>query len=185
MTPTKIKKNGPELFFCADLLAEVEDVEAVVPVADFAVDAEEEVGIVVGETTPRVGTSGMVTVEVDPRDALFFTALLVDFFTGRFETDFLAAFLTTFLVGRFATAFFTARFAGLDAEDFATVFFAAFLATFLAGLLAAFLAVRFAATSMTPCQVTLRETSSFSSLTRRYSVTSKSSFNRALNLRES
>ncbi len=152
-TPTRMKKNGPEppFFFSAGF---AEDVVEAGALGDFGVvgatgalgalgaDAVVRVGVddkdveaVVAAKPFRVGTSGTVTVIVEPFAAL----------DALFLTDFLATFFALFLTGRFAAvAFFTGRLA-------AAFFGAAFFATFFTGRLAAdffavFLAVRFAAT---------------------------------------
>jgi hypothetical protein len=177
-TPTRMKKNGPDPFFFAGVPA------LATGAGDFAVDDADEnvepevddVGIDEGETTPRVGTSGMVTpaatADFFARDALFLT--------GRFAV-FLTLFLTAFLTGAFFTAFLTADFLAVDL--LATVFFptvflaAAFFAVRLAGaFFAAFLTGRFAATDLTPYSAITYVPLLFCTL---------SSFNPALNLRES
>lgn len=167
-TPTRMKKNGPDPFFFAGVP------DLAIGAADFEDDADDDVelegddvGVDEGLTTPRVGTSGMVTpaatADFFARDALFLT--------GRF-----AVFLTLFL-----TAFLTADFLAVDL--LATVFFptvflaAAFFAVRLAGaFFAAFLTGRFAATDLTPYSAITYVPLLFCTL---------SSFNPALNLRES
>lgn len=186
-TPTRMKKNGPDPFF----FAEVPDLAT--DAAAFEDDADEDealevddVGVDEGTTTPRVGTSGMVTpaarADFLARDALFLT--------GRFAL-FLTTFFALFLIGAFFTAFLTADFLAVDL--LATVFFptdflvAAFLvAAFLAfaffavrlagAFFAAFLTGRFAATDLTPYSAITYVPLKFCTLR---------SFNPALNLRKS
>ena len=121
----RIKKKGPEPFF---FVASVADGAAF---AVFAAGA----GVDDGETTPRVGTSGIAIDAAAPalRAALFFIPLLADFFA-------------TFFAGRFA-----ARDVDFLATDFFALFFAGdFLATFLAAFFTDFFGLRVAATEMTP-----------------------------------
>lgn len=155
-----MKKNGPEPpFFAAGFVEDAVEagalgafgaagVDGALGAAGAAVVARTEVDDVeldalVDARPLRVGTSGTVTVIVEPfaaRAELFLTAFLVTFlalfFTGRLAA---VAFFATFFAGRFAAAFFGA----------------ALVATFFTGRLAAdffavFLAVRFAATYSTP-----------------------------------
>jgi len=114
-----MKKNGLEPFFFfsgADTAFEVEGVFG------FAV------GVEVGVTTPRLGTSGTSTLSDTPARAdffaLFFATRLADFFARE----------VLFFADLPEEAFFTARFA---------TFFAGFLADFLAAFFA-----RFAATEL-------------------------------------
>jgi len=130
----RIKKKGPEPFF---FVASVDDGAAF---AVFAAGA----GVDDGETTPRVGTSGIAIDAAAPalRAALFFIPLLADFFA-------------TFLAGRLATAFFTGRLVDRDVDFLATDFFAlffagAFLAAFFTDFFTDFLGLRVVATEMTP-----------------------------------
>ena len=148
MTPIKMKKNGPEPFFWADLLVAVDELVAADVAAGLTdvVDEEDE-GIEDGETTPRVGTSGIVKLVVEARDALFFTA--------RFAAAFLTLFLADFLTGRLATAFLTVFLTGRFAADFLATFLTAFFGVAFVVSFAAF----FAATGMTPYRVTLFLTS--------------------------
>ena len=156
MTPIKMKKNGPEPFFWADLLVAVDELVAADVAAGLtvAVDEEDE-GIEDGETTPRVGTSGIETLVVKARDTLFFTARFALFFTGRFAAAFLTFFLADFLTGRLATAFFTVFLTGRFAADFLATFLTAFFGVAFVVRFAAF----FAATGMTPYRVTFLLTS--------------------------
>lgn len=163
-----MKKNGPEPFFWAELPAFAAGAEGLAGDVEETVALEDEdVGVDEGVTTPRVGTSGIVTpaatADFLAREALFLTGRFADFFTG---------FLTLFLTGAFfaldllATVFFAAAFLAV-----------AFFAVRLAGaFFAAFLTGRFAATDLTPYSaityVPLR-------------LRTLSSFNPALNLRES
>lgn len=144
MTPIRMKKNGPELFLAAVFAADEGAGEA--DLDDDCEDDLEEVGIEDGETTPRVGTSGIVTFAPDALAALF----LIGRFDDDRADDFLAALLAALLTGRFATAFFTVFFAGRFAADFFATFLTAFFTVFFAGRFAAF----FAATGMTPYRVT-------------------------------
>jgi len=115
--PMMMKKNGLEPFFFfsgADTALEIEGV------FDFAV------GVEVGVTTPRLGTSGTSTLSDTPARAdffeLFFATRLADFFARE----------VLFFADLLEEAFFTARlatfFAGLLA-DFLAAFFARFAAT--------------------------------------------------------
>ena len=140
--------NGPELFFAAALFAD--DDAGDVDWDDDCEDDLAEEGIEDGETTPRVGTSGIVTFAPDALAAL----LLIARFDDVRADDFLATFLATFLAGRLATAFFTVFFAGRFAADFFATFLTAFLTVFFAGRFAGRFAAFFAATGMTPCRVT-------------------------------
>ena len=138
----RMKKNGPDPFFLpAALDDEAEALEAGVD-AGFTAGA----GVDDVETTPRVGTSGMeiedVALPVLFLAVLFLAAL---FLTGRLAADFFAVFLATFLTGRLVAL----------AVDFFATFLTDFLAAvFLTAFFAVFLAVRFAATEMTPCNET-------------------------------
>lgn len=142
--------NGPELFFAAAEGATDDDAGDV----DWDDDCEddlEEVGIEDGETTPRVGTSGIVTFAPDALAALF----LIARFDDVRADDFLATFfLAAFLAGRLATAFFTVFLAGRFAADFFATFLTAFLTVFFAGRFAGRFAAFFAATGMTPYRAT-------------------------------
>ena len=148
MTPIKMKKNGPELFLAALFAADegADDDAGEADLDDDCADDLEEEGIEDGETTPRVGTSGIVTFAPDALAALFLI--------GRFDDDRADDFLAAFLAGRFATAFLTVFFAGRFAADFFATFLTAFLTVFFAGRFAGRFAAFFAATGMTPCRVT-------------------------------
>lgn len=176
-----MKKNGPDPFFFAGVEAEVVALAGLVA----------ETGVDDGVTTPRVGTSGIVTVETERERAALF-------FEGRFAVAFFAA---AFLVGRFAlrlaAAFFTVRFATFFAEDFFAVarFATFFTGRFATDFFAAFLGFRFAATFLTPYSF-LRRLTYFDSVFRlvfhlifnsdfRLERTERVLFNGALNLRES
>lgn len=163
-----MKKNGPEPFFWAEVPAFAAGAEGLAGDVEETVALEDEdVGVDEGVTTPRVGTSGIVTpaatADFLAREALFLTGRFADFFTDFF-TDFLTAdFFAEVLL---ATVFFAAAFLAV-----------AFFAVRLAGaFFAAFLTGRFAATDLTPYSaityVPLR-------------LRTLSSFNPALNLRKS